>query len=859
MTWLRRLLALFRWRSRRREVDAEIALHRELLADDRKFGNPLRLRERSLEVWGWGWLESLLQDVRHGLRLLARTPVATALALLSLTLGIGANTALFSLTDALLLRPLPVAHPEQLVRFGFRTPNHADFSNPMWEQLRDRQRALDAVFAYAPAIFDLDPGGAETATGMYVSGSYFSSLGVPAERGALLTPADDRRGCPAVADISDRFWRSHFAAAPGAVGATLTLNGHAATVIGVFPAPFLGPQVGWGGDIVVPICQSDALRGFRSLLVANSWWLAVGGRLRPGESASDATAILAAQQQIWKAALPPGMDAQERQDFGLRLSPGGRGSSDLQGSYGESLEILLAVAGFVLLVACANLAGLMLARAAARRQELAVRLALGASRGRLLRQLLTESLLLALGGAAGGAVFAAWACAATEHFLSTAAVGMALHLTPDLRVLAFALGLTLGTALLIGAMPAQSALRGAAEAPRPQSSPAPQGAGWLVAAQLALALLLVSAAGLFLRSFANLTGPAKGFATRGIVLATITAPKGERLPPGLDAKLRAIPGIEALSASMVVPAQGSSRGPGIEAVGGATRSAPDALWNAVTPGFFFELRTPLLLGREFESTDSANSPAVAILNQRLARILFPGTNALGKLIRQTTFQGPGPSAAVVGVVADVKYTALQRAAPAAAYFPVAQQPHPARLLTFYLQTSRGEAGLAADLHRVTEQALPGGRIRVETYDSLQAAGVKPERLLATLSEGFGALALLLAAIGLYGALAYDASRRRREFGVRTALGAEQAAIRRLVLRQAGSRLLAGTAAGLALAWIVGGMAQHGLAKLLYGVQATDAGTLLGAAALLAAVGLAAAWLPARRAARADPMLALREE
>src|SRR6185437_5452369 len=202
------------------------------------------------------------------------------------------------------LRPLPVAHPEQLVRFGFRTPNHADFSNPMWEQLRDRQRALDAVFAYAPAIFDLDPGGAETATGMYVSGSYFSSLGVPAERGALLTPADDRPGCPAVADISDRFWRSHFAAAPAAVGAALELNGHAVTVMGVFPAPFLGTQIGSAGDVMVPICQADALGGSRSLQVANSWWLTVMGRLRPGENASAASAILAAQEQLWDAALP---------------------------------------------------------------------------------------------------------------------------------------------------------------------------------------------------------------------------------------------------------------------------------------------------------------------------------------------------------------------------------------------------------------------------------------------------------------------------------------------------------------------------------------------------------------------------
>jgi len=859
MELLRRILALFTWRQRRRDLQEEMTLHRDLLGDGRKFGNYLRLRERSFDQWGWRWLSEFGQDVRHGLRLLARTPVATTLALLSLTLGIGANTALFSLTDALLLRPLPISHPEQLVRLiGHLPPKEVDdfFSNPYWEMVRDHQSVLPSIFAELNTKFDLATGGEDEIQGLFASGDYFRTLEVQAVRGRLFTTTDDYRGCPAVADISESLWRSRFAAAPQALGSQIKLSGHPFTVIGIMPAWFFGTVVDHRNEVVVPLCTEPILSQPSRLNVTTWVGLRILGRLGRGTSLAAAQSGFAAEHNAWTAALPSGdprmgaMSPTEKRAFWLEVQPAGAGFSDLRARYAPPLEALIFVSGLVLLIASANLSGLMLARSAARREEFAVRTALGASRLRLVRQLLTESLLLALGGAGLGALLAAWACHAATAFLSLPGYQVRLNLAPDARVLLFAAGLTLATALAVGLWPALRATRS-------ERAHTTAIAGWLVPAQLALALLLLAGAGLFLRSFLILTGPGKGFNPNGLVLATVTSEPPGRPAPDLASGLQAIPGMDQLSSSYIVPAQGSSWGAYVAAVGGST--APRAQWNAVSPGFFAELQTPMLQGRDFAPSDGAATQPVAIVNVRLAQILFPGQSAVGHQIRRVAYATP-PSvpAEVVGVVADAKNSRLESAAPPIAYFPFAQVPAVLRK-TYYLRTRLPELALAAAVRATAAHAQPPARVKIESYDSLQAAGVKPQRMLATLSEGFGFLALLIAAIGLYGGLAYEASRRRREFGVRMALGARPAAIRRLVLSQATTRLFIGMVAGLGLAWLAGRAAQPTLGSVLYGVAPTDSTTLGTAAALLFAVGLAAAWLPARRAARADPMLALREE
>lgn len=859
MGGLRRIRMLLTWRQRRRELDEEIALHRALLGNDRKFGNELQLRERSRDQWGWRWLEWAAQDLHNGLRQLRRTPFATALALASLTLGIGANLALFSLTDALILRPLPVAHPERLVLLSAKSGGSSfpDFSNPLWEQLRDRNDALSAMLAFNGTMFTVD---GEPSLGLYASGSYFPMLGSGAEVGRLFGPRDETPGCPAVADISDAFWHERFAADPRAIGSTLTIAHHPVTVVGVIPPGSFGPEVGRAASIVVPLCAVARLGSYPMLHQPNVWWLRIMGQLKAGQTLPQAQALLNAEHERWISALPGNWRPDERQGFLFSLTPGGHGISTLRANFSTGLLALFAVAGCVLLIACANLAGLMLARTAARRQEIAVRASLGASRLRLVRQLLTESLLLAASGTLAGAFLAAVGCTAVERFLSAPNLPVVLNSSPDLRVSAFAAALTLATAVFIGLLPALRATSAALSRPQPSSASLPSSGRWLVPAQLAAATVLIAAAGLFSRSFAILVGPAKGFSTEAIELAKVSVRSPAVLPSAAIASgLRAIPGILSVGAAWVAPTQGSTWGGPTAAVGSNAKSVR-TFWNAVAPGYFALLKTPVLRGRDFASTDGAHAALVTIVNENLAQALFPDQNPLGRQIRRLSYEGPpDPPATIVGVVADAKYQSLQAQAPPTAYFALDQQPQPPAQITFFLRTGLSSPSVRAAVGEVLQRAAPSAHLELQNFASLAAAGVKPERLLATLSQGFGALGLLIAAIGLYGALAYEAAQRRREFGVRAALGAEPGAIRRMVLGRAGRQLLLGVGAGLGLAWLAGRLAQAELGKLLYGVAPSDPWSLGGAALLLVAVGLIAASRPARRAARADPMLALREE
>ncbi|MGH9482611.1 MAG: ADOP family duplicated permease, partial [Terriglobales bacterium] len=813
-------------------------------------------------------------DLRHGLRLLARTPVATALALVSLALGIGANTALFSLTDAVLLRPLPVEHPQELALVLTQSPvarrPSTSFPNPLWEQVRDHQQEFTDAFAWSLTQFDLRSSGLEErVNAIYASGGYFPALSVHAERGRLLGPADDVPGCPAVAVISDGFWRSQFGGAATALGANLRLFSHAFQIIGVVPPDFLGADVGTRFDIAVPICAEAIIKPHPMLQVRDAWWLTVAGRLRPNETLAQAQARLAAEMPAWLAAsLPTDYNAAEQQNFLKRrvsLQSLALGVSPMAQQYGLPLEILLGVAALVLLVACANLAGLMLARAMARRAEIATRLALGALRARLVRQLLTESLLLAIGGAALGAGLAVWACHALEGFWSTSARSVELNLSLDGRVLGFTVVVTLATALLVGLVPALRATR-VSFAAGGRTATARGGATGrrLAAAQIALSLLLLAGAGLFLRSFVNLTSVNLGFDPAKILLVNL-GPPIQRTPAAqllaehariLEA-LRAVPGVDAAAESLIVPTSGMQWDLTLR---GAHGSIGDTYFNAIAPGFFGAIRTPLLKGRDFSDADGPHSAPVAILNETAARILFPDGSALGQSVQQPGSTMMKPTTVVVGVVADAKYDSSLRApAPPEAYYALDQLGDQFSTTAFEVRSAMPAAAIQPELRAAMARVDPGASYSLGRLSSVVAGDVKPERLLATLSALFGGLALLITAIGLYGVMAYSSNRRRREFGIRMALGADPQAVMCLALGEVAAVLGWGAAAGLTLTWLSTRALEARLNGLLFGLAPTDLATFAAAAALLVAVALAAAWLPARRAARADPMRALREE
>ncbi|MGH9417522.1 MAG: ABC transporter permease, partial [Terriglobales bacterium] len=834
----RRLRWMAGWRRRRRELREEMALHEELAAGaGRRMGNELQLLERSQRVWVWRWLDELAGDVRHGLRLLGRTPLVTALALASLALGIGANTAAFSLAEAVIFRPLPVAAPQQLVQFHFVRDRQA-FSDFVFDAIRDNQHAFSAVWAEGNSYFTLSPSPPVTAHAVYVSGSYFSALGLRPERGRFFDARDDSSRCPLVAVISDAFWHSHFGGVAAAVGATLPVRGHAVTIIGVTPRSFFGTEVGQDYGVAFPLCAQPVLGAYH-LLHARGGWLALFGRRRAGVTPAAAQADLDTLQAAVKAALPADTAKAELPNYRVRVESAANGSPWLRGGLGLPLESLLVVTGLVLLLACANLSGLMLARASARRAEIATRVALGAGRLRLVRQLLTETALLAVGGAGLGSAAAAWACGAVVRFWSPPHSALRLNLTPDSQVLGFTAAVTVLTALLVGLGPALGATR--AGKPGPRRRPG----RWLAAAQLAMALVLLAAAGLFLRSFRQLTGPAKGFNARGLTVVTsISYQSFSAIAQAqLEARLRALPGVAAVSASEIAPTQDSFWG-GFElgvapaSGGGGTRTVSGVYLNAVSPGYFAMLSTPLLAGRAFDDGDRSGRPPVAVVNQRLARSIAPGGTALDRYILLPLAPAQKTVAArVVGIVADAKYSQLDRDAPPTAYIPLAMSLSAGtwHLPAFYLRSPLSTAALARETMPLLSAASPRSLITIEPFTELVDRSVTPQQMLALLSELFGGLALLLAALGLYGVVSFNAARRRAEFGIRVALGATPAAIARLVLADAAATLALGASAGAALAWLGGRAAAATLGQLLYGVGPTDAASLLGAAALLAAL------------------------
>jgi predicted permease len=820
-----------------------------------------------------------MQYLRDALRALRATPLVTTVALLSLALGIGANTAIFSIVDSLLLRTLPVRQPERLVQLSSENEG-TSWTNPIWEQIRDRPRLFDGALAYSSTRFDLAIGGeAELAQGLWASGDFFQVLGVPAILGRTFTPADDRRGGGPdgpVAVISYGFWHRHFGGAADVIGRPITLNRVSFTIIGVTPPAFFGPEVGQSFDVAVPLGQERLVNGAQSMLDNRStWWLSVMARLKPDQTLGAAAAALrGVQPQIREATLPQDWPPQALAQYvtsPLTLVPAATGESSLRARYQRPLTAIMAVVVLVLLIACANIANLLLARAAARRHELSVRQALGASRWRLAAQLLTESLMLSGAGALLGLAFAQWGSRLLVYQLTPQRTAVFLDLSLDWRVLGFTAAAAVGTALLFGTVPALGATRvQPVEAMREQGRGISGGhsrlASGLVVGQVTLSLILVVAAGLFVRTFASLANRDLGFQRSGVLLVRVDAQRSA-VPPeertGLYQRIReavaAQPGVRQVAASEITPVAGWAWHIPVEVVGAppSPERERSVFGNMVSPGWFAVYRTPLPAGRDFDRGDQANTPHVAIVNQEFVRRFFHGANPLVQTIR---WSQPGnqtsPPIEIVGVVADAVYRALRAPAPPTLYVPVTQSPMPPGApMTFSVRSAAGPPAL---LTRGIAQAIVGVdrdlSITFRLLEDQVSDALTQERLVALLSGFFGALALLLAGLGLYGVTAYAVNRRRPEMGIRMALGADPEGVVRLVLRR--------------VAWVIGlGLTIGGLAtwwaarlagSLLYGVDPRDPITFAGAAVVLIAIAALAGWLPARRAARIDPVEALRE-
>jgi putative ABC transport system permease protein len=895
-----RLRSLFRRDAVESEADAELRFHfdqqvekylnsgltrEEAMRRTRlEFGGHEQLKEEIRDARGVNLIETLVQDIRYGLRILGRTPMISSVAVLSLALGIGANTAIFSLIDTVMLRMLPVEKPDELTQVRIqdpRSPNdEADptFTNPLWEELRNRQDFYSGIFAWNLTQFDLAQGGAvRDVNGMFASGEYFRTLGIRPAAGRLITSEDDKRGCSGVAVLSYGFWQDHFGGAESAVGSTLSLDNHIFHVIGVSAPGFFGLEVGNKFDVAVPVCAAEIFDGPKSRLDGRSWWwLNVAGRSKLDVSPEQLKARLAVVSPlVFRAALPQDWETKDQQAFLKRSfepTAAATGTSYLRQQFTRPLHILMGVVGLVLLITCANIASLMLARASARHKEIAVRKALGASRARLIRQLLTECVLLSTAGAMFGMLFARWGSSLLVRYISTRDNTVFLDLSFDWRILSFAAGVAVFTGILFGVLPAfrstrvslTSAMKGS-QATDIESRARFRPGRWIVASQVALSLVLLVASGLFLRSLVKLVTMDVGFDRNNVLIVRANlhnlkvAPEQQpRMFDEIESRLRTLPGVVSASRSVMTPVSNYVWNSDLEvdAPNAPTGDAALAFFNFVSPGYLGTVRTPLLAGRNFNEGDTETAPRIAIVNETLARKFFPNGDALGKYFRIHADPGkPEPPIQIVGLAKDAKYGSLREEAHATAYFPIAQVTEPVEEQVFELRTAMRPSALVPSVEEAVGGVSKAVPLEFHTLAEQVADSLVQERLLATLSTFFGALALSLAMIGLYGALSYLVGQRQREFGIRMALGAPRDSILRLVMRDVVIVLAGGLTAGAGLALATVGVLQ----KMLFGLAPHDTFTFIAAIGLLSAVAVVAGYMPARRATRVDPMVALRYE
>jgi putative ABC transport system permease protein len=807
-----------------------------------------------------------MHDLRDAFRSLRASPIVSAAAVLSLALGIGANTAIFSVVNSLLLRPLPVADPGRLVTIssdfalshGFK--GGLGWNYPMWLQLQSRAEMFGGVLAWSGTEFDLATSGEkQSAPGMFVSGNYFSMLGVRPRLGRLLTAADDVRGGTdgPVAVISDRFWARRFDRSAGVIGSALVIDAVPFTIVGVTAPGFSGTEVGRAFDVALPLGTEPMLRPF-ALDSRRRFSLAVMLRLGPDQSIERATAILRASHAdllgVTPEQLPNVSPAFLKEP--LVLVPAATGTGDgIRKEYEQPILTIFAVAGLVLLVACVNIANLLIARATARRYELGVRVAIGASRWRLGRQLLVESLLLAACGACLGVLFAVWGNVMLEAYLASSRAGGFLDLSLDWRVLAFASASAMLAALLFGTIPAIRAGRVSplealrAEGRGTSGMARPNLLSGLVVGQIAVSLIIIVTTGLLVGTFDRLAAAPVGFDSGRVLIVNADLSRAAIDPAAKNAfayqlveAVARVPGVEHAAASRLTPLSDASNTP-------ISRQPDRVLENVVTPGWFATYGTGIRAGRDLEYTDTAGGPPVALVNEAYARKFLADRNPLGATAGKRT---------IVGVVGDAVFGSVRAGMRPTIYLPLPRTPEKDGPPGMKVNISVRSSGLAPlSMARSVGAALTAVDPDITyTFRPLQDyvdASIAQERLVASLSTAFGLLGLLLAGLGLYGVTSYTVSRRRHEIGVRLALGATPAEVVRAILTRVSFLVAAGIAIGMvASLWLA-----RFVAAMLYGVEPRDTVTLAGATVVLAAVGFAAGWVPARRASAIDPAEVLR--
>jgi predicted permease len=834
------------------------------------FRDALLLQPRRLE-------DEMFQDLRYGVRMLLKNKGFTAVAVLSLALGIGANTAIFSLIDAVLLKMLPVERPEQLYliqNVGPRRPGGGAPPYPCFEQFRAQTQSFTGLAAFARQSPKLQiDGQIEEVPGQFVSGNYFALLGVRAALGRTLGPAEDTvpgQGGPdgLVAVISHNYWTRRFGRDPAVIGKTVYLDDKPVMIVGVTPPEFYGLFPGTEVNITLPMMTAGA----GMLTEKSSWWFQAVGRLKSEVPLEQARVELDTIFQTYMDGTNFNAETRREAFARIELAAASRGLDTLRRQFSRPLQVLMVVVALVLLIACANVANLLLARAAARRKEFAVRLALGAGRFRLLRQLLTESLLLVGLGGLLGLLFARWGSAFLVSFFAAGRGRLLVNLPLDYRVLAFTAGMALLTGLLFGLAPAWQATRvdpnhtlkdGASTSTRARSRFGKS----LVVAQVSLSLLLLVGAGLFLRTLRNLRNVDAGFQPSGVLTLRVqpvgTDYQGERLAnfwKDVTARVERLPSVRAVSLSSRSPLDGGDRGVLVEVSGFTAHSQQDKeiRMNQVSPGYLQTFGIALKQGRSFTAADNETAPRVALLNEAAARFYFGDRSPLGAQIRFSNNPPgqPPPVYEIVGVVGDVRTQNLREPDTRTFYLPAPQARDRLGALTLAL---RAEGGLGALTKSVSDELRAIGPdillTNIATLSEQVDQSLLQERLVATLSLFFGLLALLLACIGLYGVMSYDVARRTHEIGIRMALGASARQVVRLVLRQTLVWVALGVAIGLGVALAVTRWAE----SLLFGLKPNDPLTIVLAALALLAVAGVAGYLPARRAARVDPLVALRHD
>jgi predicted permease len=902
MSWLR----FFRRSTRDADVTRELESYLTIETDDniargmnadearaaavRKLGNLTRVREQVYDMHTIGPLDALSRDLAHAVRVLRRDKAFATAAILSLTLGIGANTAMFQLLEAVRLRPLPIADARELaeVRIAGRPSRTGEFNGrrpqftyAMWTTLVERQQAFTRLFAWSGRRFNSAPAGQmRFVEGLYVSGHYFDELRVAPLIGRLIGPADDTRGCgPSGAVISSAYWQRELGGDRSVLSRSVSLDGVSFPIIGVTPPWFFGMEVGRMFDVAIPICADDVfLRvGHSRFERRDAWWLAVAGRLAPGWSLTRASQHLEAiSPELFESTLPATYaadDVEAYRGFRLNAFDASTGVSTLRTNFEEPLTILLAITGLVLLIACANLANLLLARATARGREIAVRLAIGASRSRIVRQLLVESAVIAAAGAVLGSLVAGVMSRALLRVLAGDNPAVFVDLTWNVRMLAFTSTVAFVACLLFGVAPAMRAT-----AVPPVAALRTGGRGMtasrerfglrraLVVAQVALSLVLMLGALLFSRTLYNLLSTESGFAHREIVVTNIsqlgrhaeTSGAGAQLVRReLRQRLASLPEIAAVAQADVIPLGRSGFWNETVTVDDTPDRRPQlANFNRVSDGYFSVMGVPILAGRDFGDSDTLHAPPVAIVSQAFVQTFLGGQTALGRRVRLRV--GPGqPESAyeIVGVVGDTLVTGLRDGIEPMVYVASTQEQDPGGETQFVIRPRQPPARLIPAVNAAVSAFGPALNTNLDVLNVAIRDALVRERLMAALSTAFGVLAGLLAAIGLYGVMSYTVSSRTNEIGIRVAMGAARRDVLQMVLRETAVLVALGLGAGGVLAIAAAGSAR----SLLFGLDPTDPTTVALACGVLALIGLLAGLVPARRAASLDPSAALRTD